>query len=257
MENNILTRLNVKPGKCAFVDELAQFKITHDYFTDWAVFIPMSGEILYSIEQSGEHRVKTGELFLCPPYCNIDKTAPAPLSFWFMTFVSDAADRPAALGNPVLPVNDRVAADLALMAGCMPRDPYRIVLQMDIWYQIRGLYRDPMIPAQPPDRRGSMAGVLAYIDANLNQKLTLAELAARSGYSQSALSQCFRLHTGRTPMGYITDRRMNLAKKLIADTRMTLREVAASCGYANEFYLSSVFHKHTGMSPSEYRRRNI
>ena len=254
MEENMLSRQVVTPASCFYYEDLPSFHMTHDYLTSWIVFCLLRGEMHYSLEKSGEYILHEGEILLCPPYYNLDKITPGPVSVCILTYESKMEMRRMLLGRTVFPMNDRIREDLSLIAQESPLSSYVSVLQMDLWHQLCLLYREPIVPVPEQRAEGSIQNVLDFISGSLDQKLTLEMLAERSGYSPSMLIQKFKYHTGCTPIQYITALRINHAKKLLKIRNKTLREVAAECGFANEFYLSTVFRRCTGLSPSEYRK---
>ena len=254
---NHLSQLNLKPLKYSPLGTISQFKIIHDFFTDWAVFLLISGEMRYSVESSGEHILHAGELLICPPFFNVRKVLTKPSEVVYLSFgCADPAQR-MAMGSLVMPINPRIAEDLQLLAGCDRDDGYISVLQMDIWHQLCTMYTDPVIPDATPVAADDFSRLLAYIDTNFCSGLTINMLADIYGASVSTLTQHFRQRTGSTPMQYIAEKRMTLAMKLLGSTRRTVRDIAAACGYANEFYFSNAFRRRTGLCPSEYRRKYI
>lgn len=253
MKYNRLSELTVSARSFIRFDGLWQFKITHDFQTHFMVWILLEGSIRYSIENGGEHTLRAGELLICPPYYNINKIAEETVSVCFLTYIADSGAVRIPLGTPVYRVNDRIAEDIALIDSCASDDPYRKLLQMDIWHQLCRLYSEPTIPDNMPSDKRQMASVLEYIDASLEKKLTLDELAVYAGYSKSAFIRQFRDQVGLTPMQYIIDRRIDRVKRMLPGN-CPLRQIAAECGFLNEFYLITVFKKYTGMTPGEYRR---
>ena len=75
--------------------------------------------------------------------------------------------------------------------------------------------------------------------------------------SESWLIRCFRQRTGMTPQRYLTDIRLNQAKELLAASSLNVGEIAAVVGYENALYFSRIFRKYVGVSPREYREREI
>lgn len=59
--------------------------------------------------------------------------------------------------------------------------------------------------------------------------------------------------TARRWVELITDLRMELAQKLLAQKELPVKEIAGRCGYSDQFYFSRIFKKQTGLSPKEYR----
>jgi AraC family transcriptional regulator len=97
--------------------------------------------------------------------------------------------------------------------------------------------------------------VFEYVDANLHRNIGLQELADLVGYSRGHFLRMFRAATGATPHWYLTERRIERAKALLAEGRFELSDIAASCGFSSQSHLSTEFRRRTGISPARYRRK--
>jgi AraC family transcriptional regulator len=97
--------------------------------------------------------------------------------------------------------------------------------------------------------------IFEYIEANLQRNVGLQELADLVGYSRGHFLRMFRAGTGATPHWYLTERRVERAKTLLAGGRLALTDIAASCGFSSQSHLSTEFRRRTGMSPAKYRRK--
>lgn len=86
--------------------------------------------------------------------------------------------------------------------------------------------------------------------------LMLQDVAGEVGMSQSHFSTVFAQETGITFTQYLTALRIGKARELLAATAMRSSEIAFAVGYNDAHYFSYLFKKHTGMTPSEYRRSN-
>lgn len=113
-----------------------------------------------------------------------------------------------------------------------------------------------------PIRRNVKAGglmsaarrrVLERIEHDLDQSLTLAELAAEAGLGVRQFCRAFRASTGASPHQYVLERRIERAQKLIAAGGV-LAEVALQCGFADQSQLTRSFSQHVGLTPGAYRR---
>ena len=89
-----------------------------------------------------------------------------------------------------------------------------------------------------------------------NPNLMLQDVAGEVGMSQSHFSTVFAQETGITFTQYLTALRIGKAKELLAATAMRSSEIALAVGYNDAHYFSYLFKKHTGVTPSEYRRSN-
>ena len=98
-----------------------------------------------------------------------------------------------------------------------------------------------------------LRNVLAFIEENLGQPLTLAELAAQAALSEYHFARMFRQSTGLAPHQYVMHRRMVKAKELVQHTSIPLTDIALACGFNSASHFSNRFRSATGMTPSQLR----
>ncbi len=103
--------------------------------------------------------------------------------------------------------------------------------------------------AEPID----LAMIQRNIDRRLHEPITVEDLADLANYSPAHFSRVFRSLTGRPPMRYVNERRIDRAGVLLTQTTMKLSDIARAVGYDDPFYFSRVFKKATGSSPSSFR----
>lgn len=96
--------------------------------------------------------------------------------------------------------------------------------------------------------------VCDYIEANLDQPLTLEELGRVAQYSPCHLERLFRLATGQTLHHYVVARRLAKAKLLLRTTDLPLHQVAALAGFSDQGQLSKQYRRVYGCPPSAERR---
>ena len=90
-----------------------------------------------------------------------------------------------------------------------------------------------------------------------NCDFDIAEEIKKSGYSADHFRRCFKEDTGTTPLEYMTNLRINRAKKLLCATPyQSVENIAADCGFSDVFYFSRVFKKHTAAAPRQYRKEH-
>lgn len=99
----------------------------------------------------------------------------------------------------------------------------------------------------------TVSSSLAYINANIHKRIDLAALASNHFLSYVQFSRRFKNVVGASPQDYITDMRMKKAKNMLSNTDLPIKEIAAECGFANEYYFSGFFKKYQGLSPSKFR----
>ena len=97
--------------------------------------------------------------------------------------------------------------------------------------------------------------VLDYVEANLRDDMALADLAKLVAMSPGHFAHLFRQTTGLPPHRYVLERRVERAKALLRDTDLPITEIAQLVGCASHSHLSVMFHRDTGLTPSDYRRQ--
>ncbi len=115
-----------------------------------------------------------------------------------------------------------------------------------------------MFAGEAADTRPSrkIAEIRRYIRENYGQpELCLQSIADHSGLSRTYLSHLFKEVTGQNLNEYVTRLRVEQAKRLLLDPRLKSYEVASRVGYPDASYFSTIFRKHAGLSPSEYREK--
>ncbi len=93
-----------------------------------------------------------------------------------------------------------------------------------------------------------------YIDRNAGKDISLELLSKLFFRSPSHIIRLFKQYFGVTPYEYLLNQRVILAKMLMKNTNMLIKEVAENAGYKDEHYFSNHFKSKTGFSPSEYRK---
>jgi AraC family transcriptional regulator len=96
--------------------------------------------------------------------------------------------------------------------------------------------------------------VRRFIDANLTEPLTLADLAGHAGLSRHYFSRLFRTVTGDPPMRYLMRRRIEHAQGMLADRRHSVCEIAMMLHFADQSHFCRSFRRRTGLSPLQYSR---
>ncbi len=99
--------------------------------------------------------------------------------------------------------------------------------------------------------------VKRYVDEHYHEKLSLEDLTEAVYLSPYYLSHLFKAETGYSPIQYVINRKMQIAKKLLADTDLTVSRVAKQVGYASIHYFSRLFTAVEGISPTLYRKRQV
>ena len=94
--------------------------------------------------------------------------------------------------------------------------------------------------------------IAAYVDANLTEKLTLKVISAQCGVSVSTVTQLFQKKAATTFHDFLTQRRMEAARKLIWEGT-PLEQVGKQVGYRDHSTFYRAFRRYFRLSPREYR----
>jgi AraC family transcriptional regulator len=94
-----------------------------------------------------------------------------------------------------------------------------------------------------------------YIQANLDQKLSLEAIAQHLNMSVYYFCELFKQSVGIAPYKYVLQQRVERAKLLLKDEERAIVDIALECGFANQTHLNKHFRKFTGITPKAYRQR--
>jgi len=97
--------------------------------------------------------------------------------------------------------------------------------------------------------------VIAYLNTNYTKKLTGDIIEKEFSYSFDYLNQLFKKYLDTSIFKMLEKIRIEAAKSLLMTANCSMEEVSEKVGYSDETYFSKVFKKHTGCSPSKYRKR--
>ena len=101
--------------------------------------------------------------------------------------------------------------------------------------------------------RERLKRVRDYIEAHLDNRLTLTDLARVACLSPYHFSRSFKQSIGIGPQRYVIQRRLERAKAMIRRTNQPLAEIAQQVGFADQSHLTSIFRRETGVTPGRYR----
>lgn len=110
-------------------------------------------------------------------------------------------------------------------------------------------------PDQGPERsmsRLNMDVLDAYIDAHLERKISVAQLAGRVFLGESQFHALFKQQNNVTPYQYVLKKRLSKALSLLEVGQHSLSDIAHRAGFANQSAFTHAFSKHYRVSPSKY-----
>ncbi len=98
--------------------------------------------------------------------------------------------------------------------------------------------------------------MIRYIRQNFNRELSLETLGEEFQMNGVYLGQIFKKETGSTFLKYLTNCRMEEARRLLEEGRLNIYEISDQIGYKTSQYFSQIFMKTVGVTPQEYKRWN-
>lgn len=99
--------------------------------------------------------------------------------------------------------------------------------------------------------------VLDYIDANIRNDISLKDLAGIAGYSLFHFARKFAVTMGVAPHRYVSQVRMKVAMAELVAGKLPLAEIAFNAHFSSQASFTRAFHRATGVTPLQYRRRRI
>jgi AraC family transcriptional regulator len=225
---------------------------------------------LETLPRSSAHDLRDRLTFI-PPHHEIrgwSKLAPRPNGYTALTFEPDilveelqirAVDRRHA---PLMYFRDTGLSCTLRKIGVLIREPGRPdrghleALRFVAFFQLDRLPHGPLPDLRAPGRlsSGQERLVRDFIEQNLANDITLADLAALVGLSRFHFARIFKATFGQSTRQYISRRRIEWASVLLTTTGMSVAEVATATGFGGLARFSTTFRKQTGVTPSQFRR---
>ncbi len=101
------------------------------------------------------------------------------------------------------------------------------------------------------DRR--LRRAIEFMHDNCGRDLTLAEIAASAYLSEFHFARLFKKITGATPHAYLSSLRVERARRLLAETDLSISEIGAQVGYNSQSHFTKIFREATGVTPRAFR----
>ena len=243
---------------------------------DWQKGRVLEGFALVYISSGGgkfesEHdisaRVEPGHVFLLFPQV-WHRYMPDPDTGWhehWIGFDGDTARRWVrykfiSCKNPVVKVNaeDTVLATFSrMMQSIRANRPALQQILAGATNNLMGLFYSAQ-QAQPATEAANPNGIelaISRIQNEFGREMDMKVLAQELGVSYSWFRHTFSAHTGLSPHQYLLELRLVRARNLLAETQLSVKEIAMQTGFGDEFYFSRLFRQKLNQSPSQWRNR--
>ena len=100
----------------------------------------------------------------------------------------------------------------------------------------------------------TISGITGYMQEHLCEEISLSILSKEFHLNPQYVSQLFKNEIGVGFLTYLTNVRLEKAKKLLVSTSLSIAKVAEQCGYSDYRVFTKVFKKMEGITPSQFRR---
>jgi AraC family transcriptional regulator len=92
-----------------------------------------------------------------------------------------------------------------------------------------------------------------YVDANLEWKITCADLAREVELPLRAIFDAVKIRTGYSLYRFVLEKRIKRAQEMLAQSNVTIGEIAVACGFCSQQHLTSTFSRKLGVTPQHFR----
>jgi AraC family transcriptional regulator len=123
-----------------------------------------------------------------------------------------------------------------------------LVARLDEFY-----LSERVVPARERLSPSRLRRVRHFVDAHLEEKLSVRRLAEAAALSEAHFARAFRQETGMSPHQYVMTQRVARAQEMLRSSDESIFQIALQCGFNDASHFSRVFRKEVGINPTSYR----
>lgn len=126
----------------------------------------------------------------------------------------------------------------------------------ELWLRLAlSIQKFPLTESSRQNRQSQfrLKQMLSYIRQNYMNGITLEDIANAAMVSKSECLRCFRSRFEMTPIQYLIECRLEMSRHLLGSTDLSVKEIAAKCGFEDAGYFGRIFRKRCGVTPAVYR----
>lgn len=117
------------------------------------------------------------------------------------------------------------------------------------------IYNAKYYPVSVNDKPDLVDSAILYMQAHINDNISLDELCKHYNYSSSRFCSLFKQKTGYAPIDYFIQMKMQKASQQLDFSDRSIKDIALTMGFDDPYYFSKRFRKVIGLSPQKYRAR--
>lgn len=126
-----------------------------------------------------------------------------------------------------------------------------------LFYVLIGELSSNVVERKDTKSLAKMKLIMKYIETNYMNKITIADIAAEVGLSQSHFMKYFKNTMGTSFIDYLNEYRLTMASRLLLSSDATVLNISEEVGFDNLSYFNRSFKKRFGQTPSTYRKRKF
>ena len=255
-------RLYFEPG------DTMPFHIHKDFYYELTIVTEGEGEIFANGVSTS---VKRGDIFLSLP-CDMHRivsSSSSPMKYDFMAFFTNNEKHRTELENisGYLSPQHRVFQDERIHAlvcdaimefiggSKFSNELLHAIFTQIIIYIIRDVAEGTKARTSHATQAEAICyQLMNYIDTHIFSISSLEDVAETMNYNYSYLSALFRKTTGSTLLSYYHQKRLDVARQLIAEGTMKMTEIAETLNYSSLYSFSRAFKENFGISPKQYAK---
>lgn len=239
-----------------FKNELDNFVLREGSHPMWTIIILTSGSFEVTMQKKKETAEKY-DIIVFPADMEFERNVLEHISYYCIQFEIDhklLTNFDIPFGKHNFSDKKRLKDNLDLLDKYLTlhspvSENIKLHILMDILFQI--YINNSSFEPEFLDK--NTEGIVKYIQKHYTEDISLNNLANNLFITPSGLIFKFKKAMGITPVEYIINLRIELAKNLLSTTDVKIYDIAEQCGYKNVYYFSNAFKKITGMSPSTFR----
>jgi AraC-like DNA-binding protein len=207
------------------------------------LILPLQGRLSIATAQN-QLELDPSRLFFLPPHCPHSFHSKATNRFLVLDVSQHFLEPSFALTDELsLPMDDRWDTVRSLLLFEVQQSSSSDLASL--FRYIQGLLQRQVTPRS-----------IQFLHTNLHQTLNLNQLAQLEGYTPTYYCDWFKKQTGTTPNAYLQSLRLQRAKELLADTDLSILQIAQQVGYEHHSSLTRLFQKLERTTPIAYRHQN-
>ena len=227
--------------------------VRHDR-SRWAIILKYEGETEYF---SGGARYKSNidNIAILPKGSSYKWTCTKAGSYAVIEFDSEL--RCSEIATVPIKNGEKILGDFKKMEARAARggDFYEIESLRDVYSILFSIIQSAPKRYTPTEKQKKIVPALDYIAENYDKRISNCELAQIVGYSTVYFRQLFFEVAGRSPIDYIQHLKIEKAKEMLMSDHASITDIAIALGYQNIYDFSRSFKKHTGVSPTAYKKQ--